>query len=176
MFVLFVLPYAGTMPRTAATHDSRTYVPLQDDDAESFNFFVTLARPGGGDFEPRPAIVSADGSRHEIPDALVEVLAQVAAALSAGMGVNVAPLNAMLTTQEAADFLGVSRPTFVRILDRGAIPMEKPGRHRYVRLSDLLAYQEQAREARSSALDDMVRRSEVDHLYDATDGLAPPMR
>lgn len=77
---------------------------------------------------------------------MVEVLRQVARALSAGMGVNVAPLNAMLTTQEAADFLGISRPALVRIVERQEIPMERPGRHRYVRLSDLLDYQESSAE------------------------------
>ena len=49
-------------------------------------------------------------------------------------------MNAMLTTQEAPT-PGIARPTLVRILERGEIPMEKPSRHRFVRLQDLLAYQ-----------------------------------
>lgn len=80
------------------------------------------------------------------------------------MGVTVAPMNAMLTTQEAADYLGVARPTLVRILERGDIPMEKPGRHRYVRLRDLVDYQERLREERRAALEEMV----ADGLYDGT--------
>ncbi|MBP6996803.1 MAG: helix-turn-helix domain-containing protein [Phycicoccus sp.] len=164
------------MPRTAATYDSRTYLPAEADEANVLDFIGALERAGGQVPERRPAIVAADGTRHEIPESMVEVLRQVATALSTGMGVNVAPLNAMLTTQEAADFLGVSRPTLVRILDRGEIPMEKPGRHRYVRLSDLLEYQQRTREARRAALGEMVRLTEAEGLYDATDGVAPPMR
>lgn len=82
----------------------------------------------------------------------------------------------MLTTQEAADYLGISRPTLVRILDRGDLPMQRPGRHRYVRLSDLLDYRERTRRERRDALDEMVAVSEKAGMYDATDGLAPPMR
>ena len=166
----------GRMPRTAATYDSRTYLPAEADEANVLDFIGALERAGGQVPERRPAIVAADGTRYEIPESMVEVLRQVATALSTGMGVNVAPLNAMLTTQEAADFLGISRPTLVRILDRGEIPMEKPGRHRYVRLSDLLEYQQRTREARRAALGEMVRLTEAEGLYDATDGVAPPMR
>lgn len=84
---------------------------------------------------------------------MYDVLRQVAEALSSGMGVNVAPLSALLTTQEAADYLGISRPTLVRILERGEIPMEKPGRHRFVRLKDLVEYQDQAKGRRRAALE-----------------------
>ena len=63
-----------------------------------------------------------------MPEAMHDLLRQVAAALSDGQGVTVASLNAMLTTQEAADFLGVARPTLVRMLDRADIPMQRPGR------------------------------------------------
>ncbi len=151
-------------------------MPDQGHEAEIVDFVAALERTGGQALERRPAIVSADGTQHEIPEAMVEVLRQVATALSAGMGVNIAPLNAMLTTQEAADFLGVSRPTLVRILERGEIPMEKPARHRYVRLSDLLAYQRRSRAERLHALEEMVEASEEVGLYEATDGLPPTLR
>lgn len=164
------------MARHAASVDSRTYLPDQGQEAEIVDFVAALERLGGQAPRRRPAIVSSDGSQHEIPEAMVDVLRQVAQALSAGMGVNVAPLNAMLTTQEAADFLGISRPTLVRILDRGQIPMEQPGRHRYVRLIDLLAYQDRSRAERRRALDQMVEASEQDGIYEATDGLPPDMR
>ncbi|MBK8868593.1 MAG: helix-turn-helix domain-containing protein [Actinomycetales bacterium] len=164
------------MARTAMSSDARTYLPDEEHEAEILDFVTALERAGGEAPQHRPMIIDASGQRTEIPEAMVSVLRQVATALGRGMGVNIAPLNAMLTTQEAADFLGIARPTLVRILDRGEIPMERPGRHRYVRLSDLLTYQQDSRRRRREALDAMVRASEELGLYEATDGPPPPMR
>ena len=93
-----------------------------------------------------------------------------------GMAVTVAPQSARLTTQGAADFLGVSRPTLVRLLERGEIPMSKPGRHRYVQLSDLVAYQTSTRSRRRDVLDRMAADAADAGLYDATEGVPPAMR
>ncbi|MES2170634.1 MAG: helix-turn-helix domain-containing protein [Actinomycetota bacterium] len=63
----------------------------------------------------------------------------------------------LLTTQEAADFLGVSRPTLVKLLESGAIAHEKRGRHRRVTLRDLVEYQQQFRVERRARLSDIAR-------------------
>jgi excisionase family DNA binding protein len=91
------------------------------------------------------------------------------AALSQGLAITVAPQHTVLTTGQAADLLGVSRPTLVRLLEAGEIPFNKPGRHRRIRLGDLLAYQQRARRARAVGLDEMVRVSNVprDITHDA---------
>ncbi len=164
------------MPRTAATVDTHTYLPDTGTEAQILDFVTALQRAGGHAPEHGPALVDGDNNRTEIPAAMVDVLRQVAEALGRGQGVTVAPLNTMMTTQEAADYLGISRPTFVRILDRGDIQMERPGRHRYVRLSDLLDYQARMRAERAEALDSMARDAESTGLYDATDAPPPPMR
>ena len=164
------------MARTAASRDVRTYVPDDRRDAQIVDFVRALEAAGGSTPDARPALVSADGDRFELPEAMYDVLRQVADALASGMGVTVAPMNAMLTTQEAADFLGIARPTLVRILERGEISMEKPGRHRFVRLQALLAYQAWQREQTSSALGELIRVAEEDDLYAKTDGPAPSTR
>lgn len=164
------------MARSSTGSNARTYFPEHEQDAEIFNFIKALESTGATAPSARPALVGADGSRVELPDALHAVLKQVAEALSAGMGVTVAPQNARLTTQEAADFLGMSRPTVVRLLESGAIPMTKPGRHRYVELRHLLDYQESLRRERREALAQMAREAEEAGLYEATDGLPPQMR
>jgi len=70
-----------------------------------------------------------------------------------------------LTTQEAADFLGISRPTLVKLLEQGEIPYEQPGRHRRVMFSDLLAYRQRRQEERRAALDRMTEDASEAGLY-----------
>ncbi|HEX4183737.1 MAG TPA: 3,4-dihydroxy-2-butanone-4-phosphate synthase, partial [Caulobacteraceae bacterium] len=67
---------------------------------------------------------------------LVEVLSQMAR----GNVVAVTPIQADLTTQQAAELLGVSRPHLVKLLESGRLPFRKVGAHRRVRFEDLAAY------------------------------------
>jgi excisionase family DNA binding protein len=82
----------------------------------------------------RPALVAAGGTRIELPQELYEGLTDVVGALSQGLAITVAPQHKVLTTSQAAELLGISRPTLVRFLEFDEIPFEKPGRHRRIRL------------------------------------------
>jgi excisionase family DNA binding protein len=97
------------------------------------------------------------------------VLRDVVDALARGQAITVAPRDLTLTTQEAADLLGISRPTLVKLLERGEIPFDQPGRHRRVKLTDVLDYQQRARRQRREALRRIVEISEDMGLYDSED-------
>ncbi|WP_125967593.1 helix-turn-helix domain-containing protein [Bifidobacterium samirii] len=73
---------------------------------------------------------------------LASVLMTVADQLSRNKAVFVAPYDTQLTTQDAADFLGISRPTLVKLLENEEIPCKRVGRHRRVLLADLQQYAE----------------------------------
>ncbi|MDO5049813.1 MAG: helix-turn-helix domain-containing protein [Actinomycetaceae bacterium] len=80
----------------------------------------------------------------------------------------VVPIDQKLTTQAAADFLGMSRPTLIKQLESGAIPYEKlpNSRHRRILLTDLLKYQSDLRAKRKRIFQQMVQDAEEDGLYD----------
>lgn len=82
------------------------------------------------------------------------------------MAVYVSPAAARLTTGEAAEFLGLSPPTVVKLLEGGAIPFEKTASHRRVRRDEVLAYLERRRAERQPALDEMTRQASENGLDD----------
>lgn len=92
-----------------------------------------------------------------LPDELRRVLAEVVDAMRRGQAISIVPSSQRLTTQEAADLLGVSRPTLVKLLESGAIAYESPGRHRRVRLTDLLTYRDLRRSRRRATLDELTQ-------------------
>nr|MDT0660988.1 helix-turn-helix domain-containing protein [Micromonospora sp. DSM 115978] len=87
---------------------------------------------------------------------------------SHALAISIAPHNTMLTTQEAADLLNISRPTLVRLLTDGEIPHTMRGRHRRVMLRDILDYRDRTRRERRQRLDQMAADAEEDGLYNAT--------
>ncbi|RGE18870.1 helix-turn-helix domain-containing protein [Leucobacter sp. wl10] len=116
-----------------------------------------------------PAVLlGPDGEQIPLPLAAYEVLRQVVSAMERGASVSVEPIDRQLTTQQAADLLGVSRNTLVRLLDDHELPFERLGesRHRRLRLHDVLAYRERKRADRRSRLDELTRQATEDGLYD----------
>jgi excisionase family DNA binding protein len=96
---------------------------------------------------------SSPGDRVELPAEVYRMLRQVVEALRQGFAVTVAPLAQTLTTQQAADLFGVSRPTVIKLLDEDRIPFERVGTHRRILLRDLLVYREQRRAEQYAALE-----------------------
>jgi excisionase family DNA binding protein len=123
----------------------------------------------GADQPERATLLGPGGERLELPAEVFEVLRDVVEALSRGLAITVAPHETVLSTSEAAGLLGVSRPTLVRLLEAGEIPFEQPGRHRRVRLADVLAYLERAKRRRAAGLDQMVADAEDAGFYDLPD-------
>ena len=111
-------------------------------------------------------LLGPDGEQVPLPEEVYRVLVEVVQAMREGKAITLVPRTQRLTTQEAADFLGVSRPTLVKLLEEGKIPYEQPGRHRRIMFTDLLDYQERLREDRRAALDRMTEDASEAGLYD----------
>ncbi len=146
-----------------AVLESQTVLPPAKDAPELASLATALEGPAA-------ALVGPDGTETPLPREVYQVLKNVVDAMSQGLAITVAPHNTQVTTQEAADLLGVSRPTLVRLLEAGEIPFELRGRHRRVMLADVVAYQQRARAQRRATLDEMTRAAAEDGIDDTADG------
>ena len=96
----------------------------------------------------------------DLPPAAVRLLLDALSQIAAGHAVSVVPVQAELTTQQAAAVLNVSRPFLISLLERGDLPFHKIGTHRRVRYGDLIAYKRREHDARHQALDELVRQAQ----------------
>ena len=87
--------------------------------------------------------------------ALTDTLLDILRLISSGRGFRMIPVEAELTTQEAADMLNVSRPFLIKLLEKGNIRFTTVGRHRRIRAEDLFAYMSLRDQTRSDALSDL---------------------
>lgn len=93
---------------------------------------------------------SAEHDRVELNEQLHVILKQVVRALSAGQSISILTRDQEISTQQAADILGISRPTVVQLIDEGELHAHVPGAvRRKLRLDDVLAYREKARARRN---------------------------
>jgi excisionase family DNA binding protein len=96
----------------------------------------------------------------ELPTFALRLLGEILSELALGNAVKVVPIHAELTTQEGADMLNVSRPHLVKLLDNGALPHTKTGRHRRIKFADLMTYKEQRDLASRNAMDELAAQAQ----------------
>jgi excisionase family DNA binding protein len=150
----------GEAAASAPRLNDQTYLPVSSEQDSVLDLVAALRARGRDVAARRPRLVLGDGREVVLPELIVDVLVQVAETMHAGLAVTVAPHNLSLSTQEAADLLGVSRMTVVRLLEAGAIPFDRPGRHRRIRMVDVLDYRHRQRRRAEQALADMVADTE----------------
>jgi excisionase family DNA binding protein len=116
--------------------------------------------------EKAPALIGPDHESIPIPESIYKVLVQVLGYMSQGKAVSVAPVMQELTTQHAANLLGVSRPFLVRLLDDGKIPFHRTGTHRRVYRKDIMEFRNKRDAERRSTLDALAVADVQDGTYD----------
>ena len=139
---------------------------LPDEQAVSVEAFREVARYLRADPAPGSRLVlcaggsEADETRISIPSTLLPLIAQILERMSVGQAFGLVPRSAEFTTQEAADFLNVSRPYFVRLVDMGALAHRKVGTHRRVKFEDLLRYKQDEEARQREALAELMADSQ----------------
>ena len=112
--------------------------------------------------EVQKVTIQSDGEKTmvELPMSAFRLFIDILANLSQGNAVQVVPVHAEITTQEAADLLMVSRPFFIKLLDENKIPYRKVGTHRRIRYSDLLDFKNNEEQLREAALDELAAQAQ----------------
>ena len=132
-----------------------TYEASSDEAIARIHDFLA-AHEAAGRPTPTPRyFLAGSGPRDqvELPEEIYLVLRQVVEAMQRGLSVTISPMSRTLTTQQAADLLGVTRVTLVKMLDEQKIPFERIGTHRRVMLADVLAFREARKKEQYAALE-----------------------
>lgn len=106
-----------------------------------------------------------DGKPVRLAPAIANIMIDLLGHVARGDMVTLVPTGAMLTTQQAADILNVSRPYLSKLLKEGELPFIPVGSHRRVMHADLMAYKDQRDAGRQAALDEL---AELGQEFDAS--------
>jgi len=113
-----------------------------------------------------PAFVTSAGERIELPGTVFEVLRAAVGFMSHGQAITLVPDNQAITTQRAADILGMSRPFFVKQLEAGLMAHHRVGNQRRVYLRDVLAFAKKRDRERLASLDMLARDAFEAGMYE----------
>ncbi len=115
-----------------------------------------------------------DAEQVELPASAVASLMDILEAMASGRNVTIVPEDIELTTVQAAKILNVSRPFLIKLLDEGAIPHRRVGKHRRLRVEDVIAYKAAVDGDRERVLESLVHLAQTERM--GYDGWARPHR
>ena len=118
--------------------------------------------------EELPALIDSSGNRTELPKPIFEMLSDIVQHVKKGTSIFMIPEDETLTTQAAANFLGVSRQHLVDLLEKGEIDFHYVGTHRRVYFRDLKKYADKRDSKRKETLDELFEKVTDAGKYDAS--------
>lgn len=108
---------------------------------------------------------AATGEEIPLPEPIFRLLLKIIEDMRQGRSIVLMREDETLTTQSAANFLGMSRQYFVTLIESGKIPFHKVGSHRRVLLRDLRDFTKTRDKDRRSALDNVFETIEKEGHY-----------
>ena len=112
-----------------------THIPSKPDISEAKHILQAL-QP-----DTREINVQLGGQDFTLPTGLVAMFREILNHAANGEAMTIIPVNADLTSQQAAEYLRLSRQFLVNEADAGRIAYRKIGTHRRFAFSDVLEYQ-----------------------------------
>lgn len=145
----------------------RHKIPLESAMAQQQEACATRQLDYRPQFENSQAkLVGANGEEIYIPESVYQLLRQVVQAMESGQAIHIVPQDREMTTQQAADFLNVSRPFLIKLLEKQEIPYIKVGTHRRIRFQDLITYKQQRDSKRREGLKEITQFLQNEGFYD----------
>jgi excisionase family DNA binding protein len=137
-------------------------VPTREDSARARAVQVVLGR----DEAASAALVLRVGAGGEettfdLPPLVTLMLKDLLQTIADGKAVSLVPVEAEITTQQAANILNVSRPFVIGLVEKGLLPARMVGNQRRLPLQDVLAYKANNRARRREALAELAEQDRV---------------
>lgn len=130
----------------------------QRTEVQELRDLLVLAKP--------PVLLGVNGKSVPLPESIHKILLEALGYVAQGTEVSIVPVMQELTTQQAANVLGVSRPFLIELLDRHEIPFHKTGTHRRVYRKDVLDYRARRDRERKRVLGEIAKRALAEGDYD----------
>lgn len=144
-------------------------LPSQHDIAlaqQSSRQLSRLAESGHGDLKIKVEPLDDSGESVVVPSAAFKLFVDILREMGEGRAISIIPQRAELPTQQAAEYLNVSRPFLIGLLEQGSIPFRMVGTHRRVLFSDVAAYKAEIDAKRLNALEELAAQAqELDMGY-----------
>jgi excisionase family DNA binding protein len=147
----------------------KTPIPTEADIKISTQSSRVLASLTNSYSQTQKITVESENGKEEsllIPSVAYELLIDILSQISQGNAVTLVPVQAELSTQQAANLLNVSRPYLIKLLESKKIPYRKIGKHRRILAKDLYQYKADIDAKRSHSLDKLTALTEELDLYE----------
>lgn len=145
----------------ASIFGDRLPTQVEQDDAARLRRIMDATRGRGGGY--RFCFSAQDTNELQevhIDAALGDALRAFLEIVSRGQSVQIVPIEAELSTKQAAAILNVSRPFLIKLLEARKIAYRLVGRHRRVKAADLFDYKQKQDSSRNEILSQMLADDE----------------
>ncbi len=136
-------------------------VPSEEESSLARESGRRLARLKKGDLEVR---IPKLRGKVILPASAVRMLVALLSEMGLGKAVAVTPVRAELTTQQAADILGVSRPFLIKQIRLKKLAFRKVGTHRRILYKDLMDYKARMDAGRLEALQELTDQAQESNM------------
>ena len=102
-----------------------------------------------------------DGSQMELQPRLARFIVNLVQSIAADGTLTTNSLPEELTTTVAAQVIGISRPTLMKMISRNELPSKRVGSHTRLMRSDVIEFRARRQSGRASAIEELRRAGEA---------------